>query len=203
MKKDTTKLNIRDLILIGVLTTVLVVIESIVGVMLMPMMWVALLAASATSSVLMAPVYMLMAFKVGKRGTFLLVSVLRGLFYTLMGWPSMLIIMLPVGLLGELLLSPPENYRNRQRVSLVWIVNTAIYSMHGAILVWVFGIQYMTASGQYSPEQVAFMQAAYFNPLTVAAVMLLGAIGAALGCWLGWKILKKHFIKSGLIQANS
>jgi multidrug/hemolysin transport system ATP-binding protein/energy-coupling factor transport system substrate-specific component len=116
-----------------------------------------------------------------------------------MGWPSMFIIMLPAGLLGEWLLSPPEKYRNAWRVSLAWVVNNALYSLHGAILALVFGMQYMAASRQYSPEQLAVMEASYTNPL---AVMLLAALGAALGCWLGWKMLKKHFIKSGLVQAN-
>jgi energy-coupling factor transport system substrate-specific component len=200
MKSTSSKLSVRDLVLIGVLTTVMVVIEIIVGVTLIPAMWVALLLAHAASALIMASVYMLLAFKVGKRGTFLLVSVLRGLFYTLMGWPLMFIIMLPAGLLGELLLSPPRMYRNVWRVSLAWIVNAAVYSLHGAILVWIFGIQYMTASNQYSPEQVSLMEASYFNPLIVIAIMLLAATGAALGSWIGWKLLKKHFIKSGLVQ---
>jgi putative ECF transporter S component (TIGR02185 family) len=203
MKSNSSKLNVRDLVLIGVMTTIMVVIEIIVGVMLMPVMWLALLFSVAVSAMFMASVYMLLAFKVGKRGAFLTVSLLRGLFYTLMGWPSMFIIMLPAGLLGEFLLSPPEKYRNVWRVSLAWVVNTAVYSLHGAILAWVFGMQYMANSGQYSPEHLSFMEAAYFNPLLVGAVMLTAAAGAALGCWLGWKILRKHFIKSGLLRMTT
>ncbi len=202
MKVALSNLKVRDLILIGILTTVMVIIEIIAGAALMPVMWLALLLGTAVSGMFMASVYMLLAFKVGKRGTFLLVSLLRGLFYTLMGWPSMFIIMLPAGLLGELLLSPPEQYRNAWRVSLAWVVNNALYSLHGAILAWVFGMQYMADSNQYSPEQLTFMEAFYSNPLIVGAVMLIGAVGAGLGCWFGWKLLKKHFIKSGLVQAN-
>lgn len=203
MKSTSTKLNMRDLILIGVLTTLMVVIEIVVSVALIPIMWVALLLSVAVTAMFMAPVYMLLAFKVGKRGTFLLVSVLRGLFYTLMGWPSMFITMLPAGLLGELLLSPPEMYRNARRVSFAWIAYNAVYSLNGAILVWVFGMQYIADSGQHSPEQIAFISTHYFNPLTVLAIVVLSIAGAGLGCWLGWRILKKHFIKSGLVQASS
>ncbi|NTW02463.1 MAG: MptD family putative ECF transporter S component [Oscillochloris sp.] len=202
MKSTSTTLNVRDLVLIGVLTTLMVVIEIVVGVMLMPIMWLALLLGTATSAAFMAPVYMLLAFKVGKRGTFFLVSALRGVFYTLMGWPSMFIIMLPAGLLGELILSSPELYRNTWRVSLAWVVNTAIYGLHGAILIWIFGIQYMANSGQYSAEQIAVMESTYLNPLTVGAVMLLGAALSSLGCWVGAKLLRKHFIKSGLVQVS-
>lgn len=203
MKSTSATLNVRDLVLIGVMTTLMVVIEIVVGVMLMPIMWLALLLGTAASAALMAPVYMLLAFKVGKRGTFFLVSALRGVFYTLMGWPSMFIIMLPAGLLGELILSPPEQYRNTWRVTLAWVVNTAIYGLHGAVLVWLFGMQYISGSGQYSAEQIALMEAAYFNPLTVAGIMLIGAAFAALGCWVGAKLLRKHFIKSGLVQASA
>lgn len=202
MKIALSNLKVRDLVLIGVLTTLMVIVEIVVGMALIPIMWAALLFNAAVAAAFTAPIYLLMAFKVHKRGIFLLMSVLRGLFYTLMGWPTMFIIMLPAGIIGELLMSPPETYRSIWRNSLAWTVFTAIYALHGAILVWVFGIQYMAASGQYSPEQITFIEAAYFNPLIVGAVMVIGAIGAALGCWLGWKILKKHFIKSGLVQAS-
>lgn len=203
MKLKASPLNVRDLVLIGVLTTIMVIIEIVVGMMLMPVMWLALLLGTAASAAFMAPVYMLLTFKVGKRGTFVLVSVLRGFFYTLMGWPSMFIIMLPAGLLGEFILSPPGMYRNTWRVSLAWTINTAVYGLHGAILIWIFGIQYMAASGQYSAEQIAVMESAYLNPLTVVTIMLLGAVCAALGCWFGARMLQKHFIKAGLVQATS
>lgn len=203
MKPNSAQLNVRDLVLIGIMTTIMVIIEIIVGVLLMPVMWLAILLGSAVAALFIAPVYMLLAFKTGKRGTFLLVSVLRGGFYTLMGWPAMLIVMLLVGLLGELILSPPQQYRNIGRVTLAWAVTTAVYALHGAMLVWFFGIQYLADSGQYSAEQLAFAEAAYFNPLTVASVMLLGALGAGSGCWFGAKLLQKHFIKAGLVQASS
>ena len=203
MKLTLSNLKVRDLILIGVLTTVMVIVEIVVGALLLPIMWLALLLGAAITAVFMTPIYLLMAFKVNKRGVFLLMSVLRGLFYTLMGWPTMFIIMLPAGLIGELLMSPPETYRSIRRNSLAWMVYTAIYSLHSAILVWVFGIQYISNSGQYSPEQIAFISTHYFNPLTVLAIVVLSIAGAGLGCWLGWRILKKHFIKSGLVQASS
>jgi putative ECF transporter S component (TIGR02185 family) len=204
MKSTSTKLNVRDLVLIGVLTTVMIAIEieMLVSMAGMSMLWVGFIAGNGITAAFMALVYMLLAFKVGKRGAFFLVFVVRGVFYSLMGFPSVFIIMLPAGLAGELLLFSAEQYRNPLRVSLAWVVASAIYSLHAPIIVWIFGLE-SVESVHYSAEQVAFVQFHYFNPLSVGLIMLFGALGAGIGCWLGWKILKKHFIKSGLVQANS
>jgi energy-coupling factor transport system substrate-specific component len=202
MKSTSSKPSVRDLVLIGVLTTVMIAIETIVSMALMPMMWLSFIVGNGITAAFMALVYMLLAFKVGKRGTFFLIFVLRGLFYSLMGFPSVFIIMLPAGLAGELLLSPPEVYRNPLRVSLAWTISSAIYALHGPIILWIFGLQSAESMG-FSAEQIAFIQIHLFNPLSVGLIALFGAVGAGLGCWFGWGILKKHFIKSGLVQASS
>jgi energy-coupling factor transport system substrate-specific component len=204
MKNSNNKLTIRDLVLIGVLSTLMVVVGNIAGMLTMPFMAVGLLVGPAVSAIFMTPIYLLMAFKVGKRGVILILSIVYGISASLMGFPHMFIVALPVGILGELLMPKAEMYRSIKSNTLTWMVYNAVYSLHGAILLWIFGRQYFAENmnGMFSPEQLALINDLYFNPLIVIAIMLIAAAGAALGSWIGWKILKKHFIKSGLVQAN-
>jgi len=204
MKNSNNKLTIRDLVLIGVLSTLMVVVGNIAGMLTMPFMAVGFLVGSAVSAIFMTPIYLLMAFKVGKRGVILILSIVYGISASLMGFPHMFIVALPVGILGELLMPKAEMYRSIKSNTLTWMVYNAVYSLHGAILLWIFGRQYFAENmnGMFSPEQLALINDLYFNPLIVIAIMLIAAAGAALGSWIGWKILKKHFIKSGLVQAN-
>jgi putative ECF transporter S component (TIGR02185 family) len=204
MKNANNKLTIRDLVLIGILSALMVVVSNLAGMLVMPFMAVGFLIGSAVSAIFATPIYLLMAFKVGKRGVIFILSIVYGVFASLMGFPHMFIVVLPLGILGELMMSKAEMYRSIKNNTLTWMVYNAIYSLHGAILLWIFGGQYFAEnmSGMFSPEQLALMNDLYFNPLIVLAIMLIAAAGAALGCWIGWKILKKHFIKSGLVQAN-
>ena len=61
MKLTLSNLKVRDLILIGVLTTVMVIVEIVVGALLLPIMWLALLLGAAITAVFMTPIYLLMA----------------------------------------------------------------------------------------------------------------------------------------------
>ncbi|NTW02462.1 MAG: MptD family putative ECF transporter S component [Oscillochloris sp.] len=205
MKSTSARLNIRDLVLIGVLTALMLVVGMTAGMLTMPFMSLGLLFGSAFSAIFETPIYLLIAFKVGKRGTILIISVVRGIFYSLMGFPHMFVILLPAALIGELLMPKAELYRSIQRNTLTWMVFTAIYSLHGAILLWVFGGQYFATnmSSMFTSEQLALMDIYYFNPLIVLGIMLISAGGAALGSWIGWNLLKRHFIKSGVVQASA
>jgi hypothetical protein len=76
--KDRSKLTVRDLVLIGVLTVLLAVVSMGVGMLTMPLLSFALIAGSALSAMVSAPIYLLMAFKVGKRGVMLIYALLLG-----------------------------------------------------------------------------------------------------------------------------
>ena len=202
MKEKASKLSVKDLVLVGILTTLVTVIGMVVGMFIMPLMGFALIAGFALSALVTAPIYLLLAFKVRKRGVMLLHSVLRGLFYTLMGFPHMLIVVLPMGIIGELIMTPASSYNSIKRNTVAWMVFNVGYGLHGAILFWVFGSQYCSEhmSSMISAEQLALMNLYYFDPLIVLAIAALGAASGAVGCLLGWSMLKRHFIKSGLIQ---
>jgi putative ECF transporter S component (TIGR02185 family) len=205
MKRKGTQLNVRDLVLIGILTILIMVISMVISLLASPIMPIWLIINGAVNGLLLAPIFLLMVVKVGKRGTLFLTSVVRGILYALMGFPHMLLLLLPLGLVGEGILYPAENYRKVTRSSLAWIIYTSLFSLHGALLLWIFGSQLFgqSLSLRFSPEQLALMNIYYFNPLIVIGILLLSAVGAALGSGMGWKLLKKHFIKAGFVQAES
>jgi multidrug/hemolysin transport system ATP-binding protein/energy-coupling factor transport system substrate-specific component len=204
MKEKAIKLTVKDLVLIGILTTLLTVVGMAVGVLTMPFMGFALIAGAPLTGLVTAPIYLLLAFKVGKRGVMLLHSVLRGLFYTLMGLPHLFIIMLPLGIIGELIMIPASSYQSIKRNTVAWSVFNAGNGLLGPILLWIFGGQYFSEhfSNMFSAEQLVLMNLYYFDPLILLAIAALGAGCGALGCLLGWSMLKRHFIKSGLIQGS-
>ncbi len=119
-----------------------------------------------------------------------------------MGFPHMFIVLVPMGLLAELVMTPPSTYHDIRRNTISWAVFNAGYGLHGAVLLWVFGSQYFSsfAGSMFSAEQLALMNIYYFQPLIVLGSMLLCVLGSVLGCFLGWRLLKRHFIKSGLVR---
>ena len=200
---ESGKMTVKELVLIGIFTVLLTVVAMGVGMLTMPLMGFSLIAGAALSALVTAPIYLLMAFKVGKRGVMFLHAVLRGLFYTLMGFPHMFIVMLPVGLLAEWIMTPASSYRSIGRNTVAWAVFSGIFSLHGAILMWVFGGKYFTEqlSSMFSPEQFVLMDQYYYDPVMVLIIIALGAACGALGCLIGWGMLKRHFIKSGMVKA--
>ncbi len=202
MKEQASKLTVKDLVLVGILTMLLTIVGMVVGMLTMPFMALAIIAGAALSALVTAPIYLLLAFKVGKRGVMLLHAVLRGLIYSLMGFPHMLIVLLPLGIIGELIMTPASSYRSIKRNTVAWAVFNTGFVLHGAVILWIFGSRYLSEhmSSMFSAEQLALITLYYYDPLMILAVAALGAVCGALGCLLGWGMLKRHFIKSGLIQ---
>lgn len=201
MKK---RFNVKDLVLIGILTLLIIIVSNIAGVLTMPLLSFALIASSGVSAFLTAPIYLLLAFKVAKRGTMLLQSLLRGILYSFMGFPHMFIILIPLGIISELIMIPAGTYRSIKRNTIAWSVFNAGYALHGVILLWIFGNQYFLKhmNNMFTGEQLALMNIYYYNPIIVVLIIATSVLLAAVGCWVGWRMLRKHFVKSGIIQTN-
>lgn len=200
VRKKTSSLSVRDIVLVGVLSSVIVFLEIVVSMLLMPLMPLMFLVGTGVSGFLVAPVFLLMIFKVNKPGALFLSSVIRAAFYTLMGWPTMFLVMIPIAFVGEWILSRPEAYRAIRWNTFAFVVYNALYSLHGVFLLSIFGYQLFFRSGQFSPEQLASLGIYYVSPVFILVIFLSGIAGASMGCWFGWRILQKHFIKSGLIH---
>ena len=76
----------KDLITIGICTVIMKVLYLVVFMPFMPIISVALPIVWGVCMLVSAPVYLLMTYKVAKRGTVLLFCTVMGLFNALMGY---------------------------------------------------------------------------------------------------------------------
>lgn len=198
-KKRTDKLISKDYLTIGLYTVVEFVVMMILSVATMP--FLAWFYPYATAFVLFftCPVYLLMAFKVGKRGTLFLFGVINGLVYAIMGTFYLLPITIIGGLLGELVLIKTKGYRKLGPQTIDFTIYNLIYGFSNYLILAISADFYfsMIEDTGYTASYMEYMTSPFW--ITVSVVALIAA--SCLGCVFGYKLLNKHFIKAGVIKS--
>ena len=202
MKKQmNNKMNVKDLIYIGVFT-ILVFIFTFIGGMigfipiLMPMV-------PFVGGILSGPVNMLFAAKIKKPGMLFLEQMIIALIFVAMGHgPWMLITSLVGGLLGEMILKR-GNYMSVKYARLAFVA-TAFSGIGNWIPIFFAREKYMEQMIQMGyGHDYADKMMSVLPTWSLAVIVLLGMIGIYLGCTLGILLLRKHFVKAGLIREVS
>ncbi len=199
--KSTQALQSKDFLTIGLYTVVTLVISFALSMVTTPFLVWAYPFATAFVLFFTCPIYLLLAFKVGKRGTLFTFGVINGLFYTVMGAVFVLPFTILGALLGEWILAWFKNYRSLKAQTLAYIAYNLIYGFCNYIILAISSEYYfktMQIEGSMKDVYLKYMTSPFW--ITVAIVTLVIAI--ALGCVFGSKLLKKHFIKSGLIAGS-
>lgn len=196
------KLAIKDLVLIGVMTVVMVVVSFAVSFTISPFLTFSYIAGAGVSSIFMSLPYFLMAYKIGKRGVYLVATVVHGIIYLLLGFPTMLMVIVPAGFICELIMFKRDSYRSFSMNVASWSLFSAIYSLHGAIMVRVMGMDYFRThlKDMFSQDQFSLMEKLYFDPKYLLVIGAFGAVGGILGSILSYIMFKKHFVKAGVIR---
>ena len=197
--KNKTRLTAKDLILTGVLSIVMRIIGLIVGLPLMPLMAVAFPLVTGVFVLIPAPVYLIMANKVNKRGVMFVLCTVFGLTYLLMGFAYMIPYMLVAGVICEAIMWKQNSYRNILKNIIGYSVFSVLFIFAALLPIYLFGAEYMI---EYGEEMMLMYERIAYSPLWTTVTLLTGAVMAAIGCLLGQIILKKHFIKSGIISAH-
>lgn len=192
------KLSVKNLINVG-LFTVLIFIFTFIGGMigfipvLMPIV-------PFVGGLLAGPVSMLFATKIKTRGMLFIEQLIIAAFFVATGHgPWMLLTAFVGGMLGELILKK-GSYCSVKYARLAFTVATL--SGIGAWLPIFFArdkyIEQLIQMG-YGQEYAAKMMSVLPN-WSLAPIVLLGMLGTYLGCTIGVAILKKHFVKAGMIK---
>lgn len=194
----TEKLNVRDLITIGILSAVFVVVYIGIGIFTgsTPIGW---LFTNAILALPLGIVYMLLLAKVPKIGAILILGIVFCLVMLLMGhwWPSILLVLI-FALIAEIVsdVVGKKSFLGMLAAFVIFMVGFPVAGF--APLIW-FQAAYI---GAYPPEM-----AAYFEGLLKLlgggmfwGVLAATAVGAVIGGFLGKAILKKHFVKAGIVQ---
>jgi len=199
MNRTQTKgLTGKDLMTAGLFTAVYligyVLISCVCG--MVPMM---AMTMQFFSSLLLGIPMMLYFAKIKKFGMVLITYTANGLLMILLGiGPYALVFGVICALIAELILKAGK-YRNINLAVLAYAI-TCIGANGNAIL-WLVG------SEEYLAKTAASMGQEYLNTVTgyfahwwvLPAVFISAFIGGLLGGFIGKKVLRKHFVKSGVL----
>lgn len=149
------------------------------------------------------PIYVLMISKSRTFGTVLIMNTIFAVFYLVMGsWPLFIVMMIS-GLLGEWSLSR-RGYNSMTRPLIPYILLWAMVSFKNFFMFTLFRSAVLQNYINMGMDEVAANNAVdaasqiMLNmPLNVGGLVVT-AIGCSLGFYLGKKILKAHFIPSGV-----
>ncbi len=202
-KTNTQKLKGKDFVTIGIFSIIFFVVFLVVSMLVTPFIAVIYPFIGGICALFIAPVYMLMTYKVAKRGTVLLFATVVGLIYAIMGYVFMLPIIIVAGILCEVVLWKRETYRS------FWH-NAASYSVFSVLVfvatayipIYVFGTEYYMQVWSDSSETAAIHIKFAMSPLWVAVTVVVTVVAAIIGGLIGRRLLRKHFMKAGLISAE-
>ena len=202
-KKETQKFRGKDFVTIGIFTILLMVVFVIVSIPFTPFMAVIYPLIGVVSAIFTAPIFMLMTYKVAKRGTVLLCNVILGLIYLIMGYVYILPFGIVAGVLCEVFVWKQGAYRRFWPNTLSFAVFSLwLYVGSSFIPIYVFGTEYYKQLLSSNSESALVHIQFATSPLWVAITVLATFAAAVVGCLIGRRILRKHFIKAGLIYAE-
>lgn len=194
---NNNKLNVKDLINIG-LFSVLIFIALFAGGML-GFIPVLMTIVPFVSGVVAGPVYMLYSTKIHKKGMLFTQQMILALVFLATGHgPWIILTSIVAGILGEYILKKGE-YKSINYARKAFSVS-AIYFMGNWIPVFLTRdafIKQLIDTGygiEYANKLISVLPNWSFIPL-----ILSGVVGTYIGCSIGIKMLKKHFVKAGMI----
>lgn len=195
VKKE--KLEVKDLILIGVMAILLYACMFVV-VLILGMNPVTYLFAPAISGIPAGIVMMLLLSKAPKKGTFFLASTVVAVFFWIMGrLPLDVITMLFCGLIGELLYGAlgRKSFRGMAMAHAVYTCGLTLVAFISVVLLKdAFAEAFAMYGESYISKIIELV-----TPLSLAELCLLSAFCGIIGAYIGKILLKKHFEKAGVL----
>lgn len=191
------KMNVKDLINTGLFTVLIglaTMITSFVGLLPFLMPFIPVFVGLVTG-----PIFMLYATKIKKPGMFFICEFLCGCLFGLTGHGLWTILSYSVGgLIGELFLKKSSyNSINGARLA----ISLASISCFGQMLpMYISRAAYeQTLIEQYGAEFAE--QCLKWMPMwSFFPILLLAIVFTFIGCTFGIKMLKKHFVKAGMVK---
>ena len=195
VKKE--KLEVKDLILIGVMAILLYACMFVV-VLILGMNPLTYLFAPAISGIPAGIVMMLLLSKAPKKGTFFLASTVVAVFFWIMGrLPLDVITMLFCGLIGELLYGAlgRKSFRGMAMAHAVYTCGLTLVAFISVVLLKdAFAEAFAMYGESYISKIIELV-----TPLSLAGLCLLSAFCGIIGAYIGKILLKKHFEKAGVL----
>ena len=192
------KLTVKDLATIGIFSAVMIVVFITFSMLTGASLFFNMIFNAVFTAFLLAPFFIYMTMKVGKPGVALIYNLLHAIMATLFMGPFMFPWFLGGGIIAELSLIGKDSYRDPKRITVAWVITSLTRAAHGMSEIWFFYNAFVKTG--VSKEQIDIQTQYYTDPKWVAISLILTVIAAMLGCYIGNKMLKKHFIKTGLLN---
>lgn len=204
MKNDKAaksgKLEIRDLITIGVFGSIIfgitLVTSMIAGVTALSYLFIA-----CGMGLFSAPIYFLATARSNKRFVSLLIWLVNGILWAIVGGYPVLAGMALSGVISEFILWK-NGYRSFWRLTAAYCIGVLGYHLGAFSLLYLFTDQYIEKMSDLSSS----LPADYVQTLVSAAKGWIGiaVLAIVIFCSLisslvAGRILKKHFIKAGIV----
>ena len=191
---QTEKMNVKDLIQVGIFAAILLVVKTVVGFIgVVPFLCAILPAITA---LICAPIYAVFLTRVRKFGMITILASVLGLIFSFAGygWEAFAGSFV-AGLIADLV-TRSGNYTRRKSLS----IGYGLFSLWGVslfIIIWVSGESYFTDLATSMGTEFA---ESFHKLVPVWSVLWIGAltfICGIIGMTYGLKIAKKHFNKNG------
>lgn len=193
------QLRARDLITIGVFNALIIVVYIVMQTILQPMPGMGLFNGGV-SAFIMAPLYLILVARVQKRGVFFITAALYSLLVMSVGMYSAVPPVLLAGVLADLI-AGMQSFRNLSAIITGYIVFKTLEAV-GNYSVVVINPERFAATMEPSMRAKWLEGAAMFNAWMGAFVLVFTVTGALAGGVLASRILRKHFVKAGLVSAD-
>ena len=199
MGKDANKLQVKDLVTIGIFSAIYFVINLLVMVCggITPLLWIFM---PPILSVLCGVIYMLLAAKVQKTGAILIMGLITGLIYVATGqFTLVLLVTFGLACIVAEVIRKATGYNNFKG-NLLGYAFFSLGMVGSPLPIWLFRDSFseqMILQGMPA-EYVATMNAvtpAWVLVVMAAATFLLAFVGG----FIGKALLTKHFEKAGMV----
>ncbi len=196
--RKSNKLASRDYLTIGLYTVADFAVSAVFSMLTVPILLWFFPYATAFVLFFTCPIYLLMAYKVGKKGTLFLFGAINGLIYAVMGSPFVLPFVLIGSLVGEILLAKTNGYRKLAPQTAAFCIYNLLYGFCNYFVLALSADYYfesMQIEGAMREAYTKYMTQPFWIVTAVAALL----VAIVLGCRFGYRLLKKHFLKAGLV----
>ena len=198
--KKTKNLNVTDLITVGVFTAIYFVLVAIATFACALLPGVGNIVLPAVAALISGSVYMLLVAKTQKFGAISIMGLVMGMFFFISGhFVVSFMANIVFGLLADYV-AKLGNYKSKKGLLISYVLFS--YGLTGPILPLWFMKDAYVASLVARGKDAAYIET-LFGPINtgsfIACVVLI-AVCAIVGGLFGQKMMKKHFVKAGIIE---
>ena len=198
MNERKKRLNARDLIMLGIFNAIAIVCYAVV-VALVCTTVMGLFFSTAVAFLVLGTVYMVTVAKVRKRGTYFVCGLIMSVVGLIGGRIFTTVGCIAGGVIAELLVG---DYTKVRRIILAYCSYAVAVALGIYLPAFMMGAEYIARMGAKRGMTLETAQSymGLYTPTMLAIVIAANIVGALAGALIGRKVLKKHFIKAGLVK---